>query len=80
MIACNSESTSATAICVSTVITHQEEHYENIVGEMAPTCLPARFGISQVSDRITGKTTQDVVLKRFLIKMWYLRFTSVSSR
>lgn len=45
------------------------EHYENIGGN-TPLRLAARFSISQVGDRITGKTAQDVVRKRSLIKMW----------
>lgn len=69
MIACNSTSTSFTLNSASNVITHQEEHNENIE-EHAPFCLPARFSISQVGDRITGKAAQDVVRKRSLIKMW----------
>ena len=45
------------------------ERNENIGGN-APLRLPARFSISQVRDRITGKTAQDDVRRRSLIKMW----------
>lgn len=45
------------------------EHNENIGGN-APLRLPARFSISQVRDRITGKTAQHLVRKRLPIKMW----------
>ena len=47
----------------------KQEHNENIE-ERAPFCLAARFSISQVGDRITSKTAQDVVRMRSLIKMW----------
>lgn len=45
------------------------EHNENI-GENAPLRLPARFSISQVGNRIAGKTAQHLVRESLLIKMW----------